>query len=380
MLDFAGLNIENSLRKYLTYFQLPVEAQEVDRILQKFGQKFISDNPNPGFSASTAYTLSYAIMMLQTSLHNPQVHANERMKPSDFINMTKKINDGTDLPQQQILDIYTNIQKEPLARHMLDIVNKAKEDAINMSASEKKEQFEKEKDQLIKKITQQFKQSQDKPTVKIDETNYYQISSSEFITPVMQLIWSHLYGSFSIAIEETNDNLEILDISFQGILYSIKLLGQCKLVTEKDTFILFLIKETSLNDEKKQLKEKNICSINCLLQTSIVCGNYLQARWKQVLECISKLDNLYVIGSRTRRDVELLEEGARRNSRDDMLEQVNSAIVMKHIEQGNIDKVFHMSTYLDPDNILIFIQCLCELSEQEVKDDNNPRVFSIQRI
>jgi len=50
------------------------------------------------FAADTCYVLSFSIIMLNTSLHNPSV----KDKPSveRFIEMNRGINDGGDLPQE----------------------------------------------------------------------------------------------------------------------------------------------------------------------------------------------------------------------------------------------------------------------------------------
>ena len=61
------------MRKLLFSFKLPGEAQKIDRIIEKFAEKYMTDNPDSYATANEAYLLSYSIMMLQTSLHNPQV-------------------------------------------------------------------------------------------------------------------------------------------------------------------------------------------------------------------------------------------------------------------------------------------------------------------
>lgn len=54
------------MRIFLTYFQLPGEAQQVDRIMQKFGEKFMNDNAHNTYlkNGGVAYVLSYSLMML----------------------------------------------------------------------------------------------------------------------------------------------------------------------------------------------------------------------------------------------------------------------------------------------------------------------------
>lgn len=48
----------------LSGFRLPGEGQKVDRIMEKFGEKFWRDNPELFGSAECVYLLSYATMML----------------------------------------------------------------------------------------------------------------------------------------------------------------------------------------------------------------------------------------------------------------------------------------------------------------------------
>lgn len=54
--------------------------------------------PAPGLVADTCYVLSFAIIMLNTSLHNHNV----RDKPTAerFITMNRGINEGGDLPEE----------------------------------------------------------------------------------------------------------------------------------------------------------------------------------------------------------------------------------------------------------------------------------------
>ncbi|EQD28054.1 SEC7-like domain protein, partial [mine drainage metagenome] len=40
--------------------------------MEKFGEKYTKDNPDAFGSAECVYLLSYATIMLQTAIHNPQ--------------------------------------------------------------------------------------------------------------------------------------------------------------------------------------------------------------------------------------------------------------------------------------------------------------------
>lgn len=58
-----------------------------------------------------SYVLSFAIIMLNTSLHNPSV----KDKPSvdQFISMNRGINNGGDLPRELLESLYESIRTEP---------------------------------------------------------------------------------------------------------------------------------------------------------------------------------------------------------------------------------------------------------------------------
>ncbi|KAK3529021.1 hypothetical protein QTP70_014418 [Hemibagrus guttatus] len=96
--EFADLNLVQALRQFLWSFRLPGEAQKIDRMMEAFASRYCQCNPGVFQSSDTCYVLSFSIIMLNTSLHNPNV----RDKPSveRFITMNRGINEGGDLPEE----------------------------------------------------------------------------------------------------------------------------------------------------------------------------------------------------------------------------------------------------------------------------------------
>lgn len=113
--DFTDLILVQALRQFLWSFRLPGEAQKIDRMMECFAQRYCQLNPNIFTNTDTCYVLSFAIIMLNTSLHNPSV----KDKPSveQFISMNRGINNGGDLPRELLvvsfllffLDVYIYI-------------------------------------------------------------------------------------------------------------------------------------------------------------------------------------------------------------------------------------------------------------------------------
>ncbi|XP_021190881.2 cytohesin-1 isoform X3 [Helicoverpa armigera] len=109
--DFTDLILVQALRQFLWSFRLPGEAQKIDRMMECFAQRYCQLNPDIFTNADTCYVLSFAIIMLNTSLHNPSVK--DKPLPEQFVAMNRGINNGGDLPQELLLSLYESIKTEP---------------------------------------------------------------------------------------------------------------------------------------------------------------------------------------------------------------------------------------------------------------------------
>ncbi len=61
------------------------EAQKIERIMEKFAERYCRDNPGQFRTADGAYVLSFALIMLNTDAHNPQ--ADKKLSQTDFVDM-----------------------------------------------------------------------------------------------------------------------------------------------------------------------------------------------------------------------------------------------------------------------------------------------------
>lgn len=109
--DFCGMILVQALRQFLWSFRLPGEAQKIDRMMECFAQRYCDQNPGIFKTTDTCYVLSFSIIMLNTSLHNPNVR--EKPTVESFIKMNNGINEGGDLPQDLLRDLYDSIKGEP---------------------------------------------------------------------------------------------------------------------------------------------------------------------------------------------------------------------------------------------------------------------------
>ncbi|KAI0980862.1 hypothetical protein GJ496_005893 [Pomphorhynchus laevis] len=87
--DFHGIHLVEALRTFLGSFKLPGESQKIDRMLQAFADHYQISNPNVLPDSDSVHLLSYAIVILNTSLHNKNVSKSGKISLDDFIKMVE---------------------------------------------------------------------------------------------------------------------------------------------------------------------------------------------------------------------------------------------------------------------------------------------------
>lgn len=109
--DFSNVRLDEALRQMLNSFRLPGEAQLIERIVVQFAQKYLS-TPDTDDIADTdsAYVLTYAVIMLNTDQHNPNVRGQNRMAPTDFARNLRGTNGGKDFELEYLQEIYDSIK------------------------------------------------------------------------------------------------------------------------------------------------------------------------------------------------------------------------------------------------------------------------------
>ena len=78
-MDFNGMHIDIALRKFQTYFRMPGEAQKIERLMQVFSGRYCQCNREflaTLHSSDTVFILAFAIILLNTDLHTPNIKVN----------------------------------------------------------------------------------------------------------------------------------------------------------------------------------------------------------------------------------------------------------------------------------------------------------------
>ncbi|KMU78802.1 cytohesin-3 [Coccidioides immitis RMSCC 3703] len=115
LFDFEGVGIVDALRHVLGSFRLPGESPLIQRIVTVFAEKYLAGGkPKEAADSDSLFVLTYAIIMLNTDLHNPNVKPQNRMTLEGFTKNLGGVNAGRDFPAEYLEGIYRSIQQNEI--------------------------------------------------------------------------------------------------------------------------------------------------------------------------------------------------------------------------------------------------------------------------
>lgn len=302
MLDFTDLPFTEAVRLYLQSFRLPGEAQKIDRFMLKFAERYIANNQTTVFAnADTAYILAFSVIMLNTDAHNKNLKT-KRMSKSEFVKNNRGINDGQDLPEEFLGNIYDEIQKNEIK--MKDEIEVAPTPntaglagtLANVGRDLHKEAYVLQSEAVANKAEALFKTlvRQQRRTGKNND-HFYSASHLEHVKPMFEVAWMPCLAAISGPMQETEDMSAII-LCLDGFKNAIKIAGLFDLELERDAYLSTVAKFTYLSN-LSEMRPKNVEAIKTLLDIAISDGNNLKSSWREVLTCVSQLERMQLISA-----------------------------------------------------------------------------------
>lgn len=115
LFEFAGQPVVEALRDLLTSFRLPGEAPLIARIVTVFTEKYLAAaKPDTIADKDALFVLTYAIIMLNTDLHNRNVKPQNRMTYADFAKNLRGVNADKDFDPEFLQEIYDSIKQNEI--------------------------------------------------------------------------------------------------------------------------------------------------------------------------------------------------------------------------------------------------------------------------
>ncbi|GAB2267564.1 Protein big1 [Dionaea muscipula] len=426
--NFENLDFGEAIRFFLRGFRLPGEAQKIDRIMEKFAERYCICNPNSFTSADTAYVLAYSVIMLNTDAHNNMVK--DKMTKADFIRNNRGIDDGKDLPDDYLGVLYDQIVKneikmnadsEPQNKQVNGLNRLLGLDGIlNLVMGKPTEEKPLGADGfLIKHIQEQFKAKSGK-----SESIFYGVSDVAILRFMVEVCWGPMLAAFSMTLDQSDDKLATSQC-LQGFRYAVHVSAVLGMQTQRDAFVTSVAKFTYLHCAA-DIKQKNVDAMKTIMSIAIEDGNYLQEAWEHILTCLSRFEHLQLLGEGVPPDASFLnitnaesEEKPLKSSNLTSLkrkgtlqnpavmavvrggsydsntivantpklvtpEQVNNFIsnlnLLDQIGSYELNHIFAHSQRLNSEAIVSFVKALCKVAISELQSPTDPRVFSLTKI
>ncbi|XP_028776812.1 brefeldin A-inhibited guanine nucleotide-exchange protein 2 [Neltuma alba] len=427
--DFQGMEFDDAIRVLLQGFRLPGEAQKIDRIMEKFAERYCKCNPKAFSSADTAYVLAYSVIMLNTDAHNPMVK--DKMSADDFIRNNRGIDDGKDLPEEYLRSLFERISRneikvkdDNLAPQQKQTVNSNRllglDTILNIVIRKRgDDSYMETSDDLIRHMQEQFKEKARK-----SESAYYAATDVVILRFMIEVCWAPMLAAFSVPLDQNDDEV-VIALCLEGFRYAIHVTSVMTMKTHRDAFVTSLAKFTSLHSPA-DIKQKNIDAIKAIVTIADEDGNYLQEAWEHILTCVSRFEHLHLLGEGAppdatffafpQNDSEKPKQGksttlpvlkkkgpgrmqyaaatVMRGSYDSAgigsntsgvtSEQMNNLVsnlnMLEQVGSSEMNRIFTRSQKLNSEAIIDFVKALCKVSMEELKSPSDPRVFSLTKI
>ncbi|KAI3447875.1 hypothetical protein Pfo_004540 [Paulownia fortunei] len=426
--NFEKMGFGEAIRFFLRGFRLPGEAQKIDRIMEKFAERYCKCNPNSFTSADTAYVLAYSVIMLNTDAHNSMVK--DKMTKADFIRNNRGIDDGKDLPEDYLGALYDQVVKNEIKMNAKSTAPQSKQGnslnkllgldgILNLVWKQTEEKPLGANGYLLRHIQEQFKAKSSK-----SEVVYYAVADPTILRFMVEVCWGPMLAAFSVTLDQSDDK-GATSQCLQGFRHAVHVTAMMGMQTQRDAFVTTVAKFTYLHCAA-DMKQKNVDAVKAIISIAIEDGNYLQEAWEHILTCLSRFEHLQLLGEGAPSDASFLntsnsesEEKTLKHASYPSLkkkgtlqnpavmavvrggsydstsvgvnssglvtpEQINNFIsnlyLLDQIGNFELNHIFAHSQRLNSEAIVAFVKALCKVSMSELQSPTDPRVFSLTKI
>ena len=409
-MEFASLELDQALRKFLSHFRLPGEAQKIDRIMEKFAAKFVQDNPGRYANADSAYVLSFAVIMLNTDLHSAQIK--KKMTIEEFVKLGRGINTEIEISAAELERLYRNIEREAISlsedderRAKRDIKSAASAgDDVISQQRRRFEMFMKETEQMIQKSTALVDRRAKSKSQETDANSTPSVGDVRDIvlagaTPILSTISATLYKDSLAMPEEEQQKLiqTLVGVINLAIKFDIE-------QVKREYFECLATLALGWQTTNGAVEFKHTECMISILKLAIENGNGLgSGSWISVVKILSLMDKVALITEWKPDSSQNNQSAASGFSRlvggaatwlsaphaipsnrpvrvYSELDRANATIIVESVDMMLVDMVLSKSVSLNPVNVLGLISGIVSISWDAELKENPPRLYLCQKL
>ncbi|KAK4536532.1 hypothetical protein CDCA_CDCA08G2557 [Cyanidium caldarium] len=414
--DFTDARIDDALRRHLSTFRLPGEAQKIDRIAEKFAQRYCACNANVFASADTAYVLAYSVIMLNTDLHNPQVR--KKMTVEDFVRNNRGIDDGADLPRELLVGIYRRIAAQEIrladsGTHLFDaggaggVPDLRLAHAAFLGEQQRMQLFKEESERLLAQTRELFAQrrSQRSQTPRAGEATeesptaepevYFTANNIGHVRLMLEVAWYPLLATFAQLMETTPDaDATTVQQCTEGLSIALHIASLFEMETERKALATSIAKFTKLHS-LRDVRRRNVECVRILLQVAVADGDMLGETWVDVLRAVSQLERVRAMlagenNSSTPGATDSPTAAALGPPSPSATSATPPALpppvwesLQLVLRSAELEQLFPGTVQLSGKGVSDFVQALCIVALEEMENadaSSPPRLFCLQKV
>ena len=281
-LDFTGLSFDAGLRLFLcdSNFRLPGEAQKIDRLLEAFCKAYCRDNPAIFRNHSSAFVVAFALVMLNTDLHDARLKSGtshrQPMTEAQFISNLRGVDDGHNFPRVFLETLYKNIAAQAiewkeksmtsasvLAAEALAAANQTELEKIEDQAKAVRKTYELTLRRALAYLKNQA----------VHDQGYNRTSNTHIVAAMFEVCWYPIISALTMRSDGYKQgDVELLFICLEGLTYGASVAIALGLPTERQAFSRQLAKITFIERNRESIKAQN-------MHLRIVQGEHLKQEW-----------------------------------------------------------------------------------------------------
>ncbi|XP_065652483.1 Golgi-specific brefeldin A-resistance guanine nucleotide exchange factor 1 isoform X4 [Hydra vulgaris] len=264
-----NLRIDEALRNFLESFRLPGESPVISLILEEFSSVYFNNNPVPYKNTDAAFTMAYAVIMLNVDQHNKNVKQQKSMNLDDFKRNLRKTNGGEDFPAELLEEIFENIRTNEIVMPS--------------------ERIGKVKEAYEWKVLMQKCEGPD--------SHYLQVKSALYDEELFLVVWGPTVAALSYIYDNGSDKVHIQK-ALAGFKKCAVISAHYELSDVFDNLLISLCKFTSLlvtsqlNDNLSVVFGNNLKSQLSMRTVFVLAhkqGDMLREGWQNLLVCLMQL-------------------------------------------------------------------------------------------
>ncbi|XP_035213232.1 Golgi-specific brefeldin A-resistance guanine nucleotide exchange factor 1-like isoform X2 [Stegodyphus dumicola] len=267
---FEGTRIDEALRQYLETFRLPGEAPLISLIMEHFAEHWHNSNNQPFANNDAAFTLAYAIIMLNVDQHNHNVKKqNIPMTIDDFKKNLKGVNGGNDFDENLLEEIYASIKNE-------EIVMPAEQTGIV-------------RENYLWKVLLRRGSSK--------EGKFIHTPNGLFDHDLFSLVWGPTVAALSFIFDKSSEPV-IIEKTINGFRKCAMIAAHYGMSDVFDNLIISLCKFSTLTNTTETPKTLSLSFGNnskaqvatkAMFRLAHHHGDILREGWKNILDCVLQL-------------------------------------------------------------------------------------------